>query len=280
MTKSYQTPSNTLSPAEVSRFRDIEKLGSVILLMLRLGRPTGPTEISEILGIHEQTCKKRLNQLKHLGHVTRTHHHIGWHLTVSGLQLTMPVFLNDGKTQIESIDRDDPLLPEENQTAIISQLDPPTTTTSIKDLESGYFKSVKSFKRSVVVEGKRTVKISPLQKMIHDLSFYEYRHFSWLRQLGVGRQTALDFAHEQHRDQYTKAMIARMIKDKTDLRLFVRQLKDADQLGDRAEHYYAPLFDDLMASLWDPMIDTTRKDNPQNLIPRIRTIDDDDSPNY
>ena len=78
-----------LSPSEVANIRSLKKTAVVYLVMLRLDRPTGPTEIADILDIHIGTVHSYLRSLTKLGIITRTGYMNGYILTVIGRQMAL-----------------------------------------------------------------------------------------------------------------------------------------------------------------------------------------------
>jgi DNA-binding transcriptional regulator YhcF (GntR family) len=77
---------NPLTPEEVSLFRALIKSAVVVLLMLRLGKPTGARELADILNLDEHTVSKHLRALARLNLVGRTGRYSGYFL-LDGSQL-------------------------------------------------------------------------------------------------------------------------------------------------------------------------------------------------
>jgi hypothetical protein len=103
-----------LTPEEVSLFRALVKSAIVVLLMMRLNRPTGAREMADILGLDEHTVAKHLRSLTHLNLVGRTGRYSGFvllggsqlilgsELTVKNLQ-SAPIITRDSEIKNESI---------------------------------------------------------------------------------------------------------------------------------------------------------------------------------
>ncbi len=62
-----------------------------LLVMFRLDRPVGPSEISDILEIDRHTAGKYMKSAVDLGFVTRPRYHEGYTLSISGRQLLLGV---------------------------------------------------------------------------------------------------------------------------------------------------------------------------------------------
>ena len=78
-----------LTPSEVSTFRAVKKCAIVLLLMLRLDKPTGAQEVADILDMNYETVSGKLRSLAQLGVITRTSYHNGYILTGAGGQLVL-----------------------------------------------------------------------------------------------------------------------------------------------------------------------------------------------
>jgi DNA-binding transcriptional ArsR family regulator len=78
-----------VSPNEVATFRSLKNTSTLLLLMFRLDRPAGETELAEILDQSPKTVRGHLRSLKYLGVVTRTNRYSGWQLTQGGRQLVL-----------------------------------------------------------------------------------------------------------------------------------------------------------------------------------------------
>ncbi|MEJ2352861.1 MAG: hypothetical protein P8Y03_23995, partial [Anaerolineales bacterium] len=70
-------------------FRRLKKTAIVLMLLFRLDKPVGESEIAEILDLHPETTRIYLRSLAGLGLVTRTHRYRGWTLTVGGRQMIL-----------------------------------------------------------------------------------------------------------------------------------------------------------------------------------------------
>jgi DNA-binding MarR family transcriptional regulator len=70
-------------------FRRLKKTAIVLMLLFRLDKPVGESEIAEILDLHPETMRIYLRSLAGLGLVTRTHRYHGWTLTVGGRQMIL-----------------------------------------------------------------------------------------------------------------------------------------------------------------------------------------------
>ncbi len=69
-------------------FRAVVKSAIVILLMMRLGRPTGAREMADILGLDEHTVAKHLRSLAQVNLVARSSAHSGY-ILLGGSQLIL-----------------------------------------------------------------------------------------------------------------------------------------------------------------------------------------------
>lgn len=85
------TASGQLNPREIQMYRNLVKTSIVVILLWRLGRPSGSTEIASILGISRETAASYLDSLNMIGLVTRTDHKGGYRLTDDGQQLMLHV---------------------------------------------------------------------------------------------------------------------------------------------------------------------------------------------
>jgi biotin operon repressor len=83
-------PSTPISQAEVCAFRLLKKSALTFLLLLRLDRPTGETEVASLLDIDRQTAHNHLDSLASIGLLTRSRRREGYVLTRAGRQLLMP----------------------------------------------------------------------------------------------------------------------------------------------------------------------------------------------
>jgi hypothetical protein len=70
-------------------FRCLKKTAIVLMLLFRLDKPVGESEIAEILDLHPETTRIYLRSLAGLGLVTRTHRYHGWMLTTGGRQMIL-----------------------------------------------------------------------------------------------------------------------------------------------------------------------------------------------
>jgi hypothetical protein len=70
-------------------FRSLKKTAIVLMLLFRLDKPVGESEIARILDIHPETTRIYLRSLARLGLVTRTHRFNGWTLTAGGRQMIL-----------------------------------------------------------------------------------------------------------------------------------------------------------------------------------------------
>ena len=129
-----------LSPSEVANIRSLKKTAVVYLVMLRLDRPTGPSEIADILDIHIGTVQSYLRSLTQLGIVTRTGYMNGYILTAIGRQMALghPVE-NSQVSSSTSIDRsslieDRIIKEEEGETVEIPQVPSPSSLDPPNDL--------------------------------------------------------------------------------------------------------------------------------------------------
>jgi DNA-binding MarR family transcriptional regulator len=86
---SIQTATGPLQPSEIMFYRNIKKTAIVLVILARLGRPTGPTEIARILDITRETAQAHLESLDTTGLITRSGIRDGWKLTDDGRQLVL-----------------------------------------------------------------------------------------------------------------------------------------------------------------------------------------------
>jgi DNA-binding CsgD family transcriptional regulator len=80
-----------LTPAEIDIFRSLKKTAIVLLLMLRLDRPAGETELAAVLSMNIETVRNHLRELSARQLVTRTERYQGWSLTGAGSQMILPM---------------------------------------------------------------------------------------------------------------------------------------------------------------------------------------------
>ena len=80
-----------LTTQEIAQFRLLKRVAIVLLVMFRLDRPIGPSEIADILEIDRHTAGKYMKSAVDLGIVTRPHYHEGYTLTIHGRQLLLGV---------------------------------------------------------------------------------------------------------------------------------------------------------------------------------------------
>lgn len=124
----------SMTPAEINLFRSLKKSAIVLLLMFRLDKPIGATEISDILEIDIRTSRRYLRSLSRLGYVARIHFHDGYILTNGGRQLILPAAVHElepGKmsqvglttTTINLTSLIDSVVVEESKPGKISQVD-------------------------------------------------------------------------------------------------------------------------------------------------------------
>jgi hypothetical protein len=78
---------------EIELFRSLKKTAILLMLLFRLDKPVGESQIAQILDIHPETTRIYLRSLARLGLVTRTHRFNGWTLTAGGRQM----ILGEGK---------------------------------------------------------------------------------------------------------------------------------------------------------------------------------------
>lgn len=91
MSTAIQTTRGTLTPFEIQRYRNIVKSAIVLIVLWRLGRPSGSSEIAKILDINRETVASHLESLGLIGLVTRTDMRGGYRLTDDGQQLMLQV---------------------------------------------------------------------------------------------------------------------------------------------------------------------------------------------
>ncbi len=86
-----QTASGNLTAKEIQQYRNIIKTSVVLIILWRLGRPSGATELAKILGISRETTANYLESLNMTGFITRSEMRGGYHLTDDGRQLMLQV---------------------------------------------------------------------------------------------------------------------------------------------------------------------------------------------
>ena len=82
----------TLSPQEITLFRQLKRVAIVIILMARLNQPTRAVDLAEILEINYETARAYLKSLRHLGLIAYAHGQ-GWMVTAGGRGLLSPAVL-------------------------------------------------------------------------------------------------------------------------------------------------------------------------------------------
>jgi DNA-binding MarR family transcriptional regulator len=92
-----------ISQQEILLFRSIKSEAIILILMLRMDKPTGETEISEILDMHPETVRSKLRGLARLGLITRTHHKQGYILTGAGSQIVLGATAENPRLEVSSI---------------------------------------------------------------------------------------------------------------------------------------------------------------------------------
>lgn len=123
--------SGSLTQQEIIQFRLLKKMAVILLLMFRLDRPVGPSEVSEILEIDRHTASKYLKSAVDIGIATRPHYHDGYLLTNQGRQLVLGV-----DNPVDKLDNSD-----HNMKAMVKKApvtgeiltSGPTTTTDINN---------------------------------------------------------------------------------------------------------------------------------------------------
>jgi predicted transcriptional regulator len=73
----------------VELFRCLKKTVILLMLLFRLDKPVGESEIANILDMYPTTVRTHLRSLARLGVVTRTHRYNGWTLTAGGRQMIL-----------------------------------------------------------------------------------------------------------------------------------------------------------------------------------------------
>ena len=81
----------TLKIEEILIFRALKRASLVLMLILRLNKPVGETEIADILNIDTKTARVHLRSLSAIGLINRTHFHNGYILTKLGRQFILPI---------------------------------------------------------------------------------------------------------------------------------------------------------------------------------------------
>ena len=79
----------TITPKETRVFRLLKRTAIVLLLLLRLDKPTGETEIARTLEIDNETARTYLRSLADIGLIARANYHHGWILTCAGRQMVL-----------------------------------------------------------------------------------------------------------------------------------------------------------------------------------------------
>ena len=121
----------SLQPSEIALFRGLGNTALLFMLLVRLDRPAGETELAEILNSSRNTVHAQLRSLSMLGVIARSGYRNGWILTVAGRQMVLgtdqPAALpepEDGAKEIEEIAESDC----ENELRKICAFEPPITT--------------------------------------------------------------------------------------------------------------------------------------------------------
>ena len=78
-----------ITPDETRIFRLLKRTAIVLLLLLRLDKPTGETEIARTLEIDNETARTYLRSLADIGLIARANYHHGWILTCAGRQMVL-----------------------------------------------------------------------------------------------------------------------------------------------------------------------------------------------
>jgi len=116
--------SRPLSPDEIARFQALVKPAAVLLLMLRLDRPSGPRELADLLGLDEHTVAKYLRILANLNLVARSGYQ-GGYILLGGGQLILgdpeTVKKNQPTTTVDSSSSDNKNIEEVEYVAITSR---------------------------------------------------------------------------------------------------------------------------------------------------------------
>jgi DNA-binding transcriptional ArsR family regulator len=89
--------SSQLHPKEVELFRCLKKTAILLMLLFRLDKPVGESEIASILDMYPTTVRTHLRSLARLGVVTRTHRYNGWTLTAGGRQMILGESLDESR---------------------------------------------------------------------------------------------------------------------------------------------------------------------------------------
>ena len=78
-----------ITPDETRIFRLLKRTAIVLMLLLRLDKPTGETEIARTLEIDNETARTYLRSLADIGLIARANYHHGWILTCAGRQMIL-----------------------------------------------------------------------------------------------------------------------------------------------------------------------------------------------
>ena len=78
-----------ITPQETRVLRLLKRTAIVLLLLLRLDKPTGETEIARTLEIDNETARTYLRSLADIGLIARANYHHGWILTCAGRQMVL-----------------------------------------------------------------------------------------------------------------------------------------------------------------------------------------------
>jgi hypothetical protein len=78
-----------ISAQEIALLRSIRKTAAVLLLIMRLDKPVGETEIAQLLDISPETARTHLRSLSAVNLIARAYSHNGYILTAGGRQLVL-----------------------------------------------------------------------------------------------------------------------------------------------------------------------------------------------
>jgi hypothetical protein len=188
---------------EAKLLRSIKKTAVVLLTLIKLNRPSGEKELSEILDISQETMRGYLRSLQRVGLVGKISRYRGWIITGIGSQLVLPEISASAE------------FPRSNAEIPRSHSHSLTTTMLIKDsninseivveTESGNAESALNVKdlstttvdnsevwaaleRAGIQRNQRTERLVNLE---HITAAYIDRHWRRLVKMGKGSETGL-----------------------------------------------------------------------------------------
>lgn len=204
-----------LTMQEIAQFRLLKRMAIILLVMFRLDRPVGPTEIAEILEIDRHTAGKYMKSAVDLGIVTRPDYHEGYTLTTNGRQLLLGVD--------KLVDNIEPTGEKRQPLAGISPV-PPTATA---------YKTLKKSNNPELInqEELKAVVVEPDWRESHQLK----ANIQALKAAGVGEPSRSLLALLKHvTPEYVQAHAAIASSEKKGIGLLVHRIRSADPLPEKS----------------------------------------------